>query len=313
MTLLSVNGLTVTQPTKTLFEGATFGIAAHDKVAVIGPNGCGKSTLLKMISQIYEEPNNAIVSKRGLRITFLSQHVTFNPDDTIRDHIYNSSNEASSAIKEYQDCLELLNNQSSEEVDTRFSIATEQMESTGAWAYEDRVNSILRELNINDLSQKMSQLSGGMIKKIAFAKLFFEEMDLLILDEPTNHLDLATIEWLEGMLEKQRSAILMVTHDRYFLDKICTHILEIDQEKVFSYKGNYVTYLEQQELRYHDQAKRESSIKSVLRVELAWLRRGPRGRGTKQRARKGRIEAIQNRDRQQAKSELALNINERRM
>ena len=136
---------------------------------------------------------------------------------------------------------------------------------------------------------------------------------MLILDEPTNHLDLETIEWLEGMLEKQRSAILMVTHDRYFLDKICTHILEIDQQKVYSYKGNYLTYLEQREQRYHDQAKRESSIRSALRVELAWLSRGPRGRGTKQKARKDRIDAIQNRERVAQQSHLELSIDEQRL
>ena len=175
MTLLSVKGLTITQPSKTLFKEAAFGISAHDKVAVIGPNGCGKSTLLNIISQIDSQPNDAIVCQRGLRLTYLSQNTSFNETDTIKNHIYNANTDVARTIKAYQDCLEGLNNNPSDELNDRFEKVTEQMEHVGAWAYEDRVNSILRELHITDLSQKMGELSGGMLKKIAFAKLFLKK------------------------------------------------------------------------------------------------------------------------------------------
>lgn len=187
------------------------------------------------------------------------------------------------------------------------------MDHLNLWEYEERVSSILRELDIVNLDQKMSELSGGMRKKIALEQTFFDNSELLILDEPTNHLDIATIEWLEGMLKKQQSAIVMVTHDRYFLDKICTKIIEIDQQQVFVYNGNYQTYLEGRAQRYLSQEKQESRIQSVLRVELAWLRRGPKARSTKQKARKERIGGMMTRKVINPDEVLSLEVGQRRI
>lgn len=306
MSILSVNNLSCSLPTKTLFNGASFGIAASDKLAIIGPNGCGKTTLLRLLADLGNTPHEAIASQKGLRITYLAQTVTINPEHTILDHLFQSKTLAAKTIHNYQKAL-----LSGDE--NLLSEAMAEMDHNNAWDYEARVSSVLRELDIHDLTQAMKELSGGMRKKIALAQAFFEDSDLLILDEPTNHLDIATIEWLENALKRQASALIMVTHDRYFLDKICTNILEIDQGKTFFYKGNYQTYLEQRDLRYLAQSKQEQSLQSLLRVELAWLKRGPKARSTKQKARKQRIDGMLNREKTVAQEVISLDVGHRRL
>jgi ABC transport system ATP-binding/permease protein len=313
MSLLSVNNLTCTQAIKTLFENATFGIEPGDKIAVIGTNGSGKTTLLSLLAQSTQSACNEIAIKKSLRITYLPQQFIFNPEHTILDHLFRSNTPVAQAIRSYQECLNQFNENPTQETESALTSATSKMDHINAWDYEERVSSILRELNIYEFSQKMKDLSGGMQKKIALAQAFFEETDLLILDEPTNHLDITTIEWLEGMLSRQASAIVMVTHDRYFLNKVCTKILEIDQQRLFVYKGNYQTYLEQREQRYSAQDKHEKSIQSVLRVELAWLSRGPKARSTKQKARKQNIDKLLSRKTYDTEEKLDLNTGYRRL
>ena len=313
MSILSVNQLSLHQGAKSLFESATFSIDADDKIAVIGPNGSGKTTLLSLIANLYKTPQDEISFQSGLRISTLPQTPDLNPEHSIQEHLYKSKTEASLAIRNYHQTLDAYNQDPSLEAEAAYTSALETMDHLNLWEYEDRISSILKELNIDQLDQKIKDLSGGMRKKIALAQTFFEETDLLILDEPTNHLDIRTIEWLEAMLKKQNTALLMVTHDRYFLDKVCNKILEIDQEKIFVYQGNYSLYLEQREQRYLAQARQESRIQSILRVELAWLKRGPKARSTKQQARKDRIDKMVNRDRINAQDILSLDIAERRL
>lgn len=313
MTLLSVNSLRCTQSFKLLFENASFGIEAQDKVALIGRNGSGKTTLLTLLAESKKMPHPAVALKQDLRITALAQQSDFDPEHTILDHIFRSQTRAAKALHGYQSALLAFESGDSETAEEDFNQANSEMEQANAWDYEARVSSLLRELNIDTLTQKMKDLSGGMRKKIALAQAFFEDSDLLILDEPTNHLDVVTIEWLENMLRRHSSAVLMVTHDRYFLDKICTKILEIDQQKVFSYKGNYLTYLEQREYRYQVQDKNEQRIQSVLRVELAWLRRGAKARSTKQKARKDRAYDMINRDGVTKEASIELSVGHRRL
>jgi ABC transport system ATP-binding/permease protein len=313
MTLLSVNALSCTQSFKLLFENASFGVEAQDKVALIGRNGSGKTSLLTILAESQSVSNPAIALQQGLRITTLAQQSDFDPEHTILDHLFRSQTRAAKAIHSYQSALLAFETGESTTAEEDFNEANSEMEQANAWEYEARVSSLLRELNIELLTQKMKDLSGGMRKKIALAQAFFEDSDLLILDEPTNHLDVVTIEWLETMLKRYPSAVLMVTHDRYFLDKICTKILEIDQQKVFSYKGNYQTYLEQREQRYLTQDKHEQSIQSVLRVELAWLRRGPKARSTKQKARQDRAYDMINRDALSKDVDIELAVSHRRL
>ena len=313
MSILSVNKLSLTQGIKRLFESASFGIDSDDKIAVIGPNGSGKTTLLSLIAQSLETPQAEISIQSGLRISMLTQTPNLNPEHSIREHLYKSNTEASLAIQNYNQQLEYYQQNASTKTEANYTAALEKMDHLNLWEYEERVSSLLNELKIDQLDQKIKHLSGGMCKKIALAQVFIEETDLLILDEPTNHLDITTIEWLEGMLKKQRSALLMVTHDRYFLDNVCNKILEIDQEKIFVYRGNYKTYLEQFEQRHLAQARQESRIQSILRVELEWLKRGPKARSTKQKARKDRIKLMMNRDVITAREVLALDVSKRRL
>lgn len=313
MSLMSVTNLTCTQSIKLLFKNATFGIDEKDKVAVIGPNGSGKTTLLKLLENAVQFPVEGISVQKGLLITALAQTPNLNPEHTILDHLYRSHSTAAVAIQDYHAKLDLYNSTHSEKTEKAFALASEKMDHLNLWEYEARIGSILTELDISDLNQKISGLSGGMRKKIALAQTFFDEADLLILDEPTNHLDITTIEWLEEMLRRQSSAIVMVTHDRYFLDKVCTKIIEIDQQKVFVYNGGYQTYLEQRAQRYLSQEKQESSIQSMLRVELEWLKRGPKARSTKQKARKNRIATIVNRTVIRPEDTLDLDVSERRL
>ena len=296
MSLISVSNLSCEQGGKKLFSSATFSIDPNDKIALIGQNGCGKSTLLSLIQNAVRSPNEAIAVQRDLRISALNQEPPFDATHTIYEHLYNSESEASKAIKHYYTQLALYNNNQSSANEEAYSKALDMMNHLNLWDYEAKVGQLLKELHIENLEQKLAELSGGMRKKIALAQTFIEERDLLILDEPTNHLDILTIEWLENSLKQLQSAIIMVTHDRYFLDKVCNKIIEIDQNKIFVYKGNYQDYLEQRAARYEAQEKQESKIQSLLRSELQWLRRGPKARSTKQKARKDRIHALINRE-----------------
>ncbi len=307
MSILSVKNLTCVQNTKTLFQDISFGIEEGEKVALIGLNGCGKSTLLNHIIAHAKGVSDTVVVKKGLKITYLPQLPTFKPEHTILDHLFSANTATSKVIAAYHRCLE------DEALHDELGAIMAEMDVHQAWDYEAKVTAILNELNIHHLNQKMSTLSGGMLKKVSLAQLFFEDTDLLILDEPTNHLDIETIAWLEHKLEKTDSTLLMVTHDRYFLDKICTKLIEIDEKKLFQYKGNYQDFLAQKEQRLLSQQKAEDTIQSILRVELAWLRRGAKARSTKQKARKQRIEAMQNREGLQQEEAFELGVAARRL
>ncbi len=276
MSLLSARQLSCTQGSKLLFENISFAISAEDKIALVGLNGCGKSSLLSIITEAIEESRPEFIIQQGLRVRFLPQQLSFDPDSTIHEHLFENR-----------------------EIE--------------AWDYEARVQSILRELQIVDLDQKMKQLSGGMLKKIGLAEIFSLETDLLILDEPTNHLDIETIDWLEKMLGRMDAALLMVTHDRYFLDKICTRIFEIDQKSLFVVDGNYSQFLLQRAMRYEMLQKADQTLSSILRVELEWLKRGPKARSTKQKARKQRIDEMVNQDRLTEGPTLELGVAGRRL
>lgn len=313
MTLLSVKNLSCNQASKLLFENAVFSIEKKDKVAIIGPNGSGKTSLLKMLENAIKHPNENIAVSKGLVMSMLNQVQALNDEHTILKYLNSPHSSAAIAIQDYHAKLKTFNETGTPESEKAFSQASEKMDRLNLWEYEDRVTSILKELDITNLNQKVKDLSGGMRKKIALAQTFFHDVDLLILDEPTNHLDIKTIEWLEETLKRHQSAIIMVTHDRYFLDKLCNKIIEIDQQQVYVYHGGYQCYLEQRAQRYLAQEKQESRIQSILRVELAWLKRGPKARSTKQKARKGRIESIQNRTVKPVPETLDLAVNQRRL
>ncbi len=287
--LFSVQNLSAVQGSKTLFQNIAFGIEDGEKCALIGVNGCGKTTLLSLIQEAVQTPHPNVMVRQGLSIGYLPQLPFFSPDDTILDHLFSSQSKIVRSIKQYHAVLDQLETHPSPDLERQLAEASETLDHLDAWPYEQRVASILKELHIHDLTQKMAALSGGMIKKIGLAQTFFEDVDLLILDEPTNHLDVETIQWLTVALKKRPSAVLMVTHDRYFLDSICTKIFEIDQQTLFTIPGNYQRFLEQRDFRYSSQKREQDVIQSTLRREMEWLKRGPKARSTKQKARKDRI------------------------
>ncbi|MBR4005911.1 MAG: ABC-F family ATP-binding cassette domain-containing protein [Treponema sp.] len=300
MNLLSVNKLAKIGREKPLFTDVTFGLDLGDKAALIGRNGSGKSTLLNTIAGILPPDEGTVVLNRELSpdgtFSFLSQNPEFKPTDTIRAHIFRSSSPKLNIIRQYEETCAQMEKGVTAGLQKQFDTLTAKMDAGDLWNYESQVRSILSTLGIHDLERPMSELSGGMIKKVALAQVLVEDTPLLMLDEPTNHLDISTIYYLQNYLAETKRSVLMVTHDRYFLDAVCNHIYELDRNRLKLYVGNYSTYLEKKSTEAEVEANTERRIESVLRVERDWLRRGPCARGTKAKARIQHDMALINRE-----------------
>ncbi|MDB5145644.1 MAG: family ATP-binding cassette protein, partial [Mucilaginibacter sp.] len=263
-----------------LFKNLTIGINRGRRVALVGINGAGKSTLLKLLAGQFLPIEGKVVQARDLRMGYLEQDPSFDKAYTISDYIFHSDNKQQQLIRQYEELLE-------NDPDNTKAIdkVTEEISDSNAWEYEYKIKTILGRLDIHHLNQKIDTLSGGQKKRLALARLLIEDPDVYLLDEPTNHLDIDTIEWLEKLMTEGAKTILMVTHDRYFLDNVCNEILEIDNGKIIPYFGNYGYYLEKK-------AERESTLElqfqknsNLLKKELEWMRRQPQARGTKSKAR----------------------------
>ncbi len=297
MNLLSVSRLTRHGRTAPLFTDISFGLEQGEKTALIGRNGCGKSTLLSCIAGILPPDAGTVTVNKSAGISFLPQIPTFTPGDTILAHLFKSETDQLRVIREYeQACTALASGDSSPALHNRIDELTREMDSRDLWQYEQKISSVLTTLGITDLSLPMESLSGGMVKKVALAQVLVEDTQILLLDEPTNHLDLVTIHWLEEYLKTTSRAVLMVTHDRYFLDSVCTNIHELANGTLTRYEGNFSVYLEKKALAEEIAANTEIRIESVLRKEREWLLRGPKARGTKARARVDAIQRMINRD-----------------
>jgi len=311
MNLISIDKISKTVGDKTLFTDISFGMESGQKTALIGVNGCGKSTLLKMIAGFIKPDSGLISRNKECRINYLPQLPEIDPDATILDYIMSGESEMVKLIRYYEKLC--ASPSDTDQYRDELDKTMEEMNKLDAWQYEFEVKSILGELGINDVSMKMGTLSGGMIKKAALAQALIDEGNLLILDEPTNHLDIDTVDWLQTYLTKTNKSILMVTHDRYFLDSICNNIIEIDRGGIYTFGGNYSYYLEKKAEIEDSLAREEDRIKNILRNELKWLKRGAKARSTKQKARKDRIEEMQNRPKAQKTQELELEISGRRL
>ncbi|HLU50828.1 MAG TPA: ABC-F family ATP-binding cassette domain-containing protein [Flavobacteriaceae bacterium] len=263
-----------------LFTDLHFALQKGDRVALVGINGTGKSTLLKILAEQIVPTNGKVVKERGIKVGFLSQEPDFSGLDTVNDFIYSSDNEQQQLIKEYES---LLSNDNIDE--KRLSELTDKLSALEAWEYEHNIKTILNRLQISDFDQKINSLSGGQKKRLSLAKLLIDEPDVYILDEPTNHLDIETIEWLEKLLTTGNKTVLLVTHDRYFLDSVCTQIRELDRGQLYTYNGNYTYFLEKKAEREAIDALAAEKAKNLLRRELEWMRRQPQARGTKSKAR----------------------------
>lgn len=313
MNIFSINNLAKISRENYLFTGVTFGLNEGDKAALIGRNGTGKSTLLNTIAGVLEPDEGTVVINKSAGVSLLPQTPTFNKDDTIREHIFKSNSPKLQTIRAYEEICSQMEQNITPAIQNKFDQLNQKMNADDLWNYEAQVKSILSTLGINDLSRKMSELSGGMIKKVALAQVLVEDTKLLLLDEPTNHLDISTIYWLQNYLKETNRTVLMVTHDRYFLDAVCNNIYELTRKKVKLYVGNYSTYLEKKEIEAQIEENTERRIESVLRFERDWLRRGPCARGTKAKARIQRDMALINREKFQKETSFTFEVAGRRL
>lgn len=313
MNLLSVNNLAKIGREKPLFTGVTFGLNEGDKAALIGRNGTGKSTLLNTIAGLLSPDEGTVVLNKEAGVSFLAQNPLYSKDDTIKSHIFKFQSPKLKTIREYEEVCDELQKTNSQQAQKKFNTLNEKMQKDNLWNYESQIKSILTTLGINDLSRKMGELSGGMIKKVALAQVLVEDTKLLLLDEPTNHLDISTILWLQNYLAETKRSVLMVTHDRYFLDAVCNNIYELARNKIKLYTGNYSTYLEKKQTEAQIEANTERRIESVLRFERDWLMRGPCARGTKAKARIQRDQALINREKFSADKGFTFEVEGRRL
>ena len=275
---LQVENLTKSFGDLVLFENISFAIEDGRRVALVAKNGTGKTTLLNIIAGREDHDGGSVVPRRDLRIAYLEQSPVYPAEMTVLEACFLSENPALKAIAEYERAIEEPSGEGLQE-------AMARMDALEAWDYEQRAKRILSRLKIRDFGQRVGTLSGGQLKRVALANVLISESDLLILDEPTNHLDTDMTEWLEEYLAASGAGLLMVTHDRYFLDKVCSDILEIEDRQLYHYAGNYSYYLEKKQERETAQAARRESETNLYRRELEWMRRQPQARATKARSR----------------------------
>ncbi len=285
MTYLSTDKLSKSYGETPLFSGLSFGISKGDKTALIAPNGTGKSTLLKILAGREVPDSGEVMVRSGIRIGYLEQEPELDLSLTIREWITRGQNKIVQLIQQYEESAQKQADDFNPETQKAFEQASAAMDAAGAWDYEQRMEQILGVLNIHGLEQQIATLSGGERKRVALAAALLGNPDLLILDEPTNHLDVDMIEWLEATLAKSNMTLLMVTHDRYFLDRVCDHILELDDGILYHHKGNYQYYLEKKAERQEVEKTQAAKAGQLMKKELEWMRRGPKARTTKSKSR----------------------------
>ena len=276
---LQVENISKSYGDKTLFSNISFNINEGDKIALIAPNGTGKSSLLKILAGLdSSDRGGEIKFMRDIKVAFLDQNIDFNPQNTLFDEVYSRLGETYNVIRRYEQAIA-----SGDERKIEQAIAA--MDAADGWSAEQRIKQVLSEMKLTRLDQPMGQLSGGEAKRAAIALMLLQEADFLIMDEPTNHLDIDVIEYLENYLQKARCTLLMVTHDRYFLDRVCNTIYELDRGELFAYRGNYADFLEKREERYTNMQANIDKARNLLRRELEWIRATPQARTGKARYR----------------------------
>ena len=308
MHYLTVDSISKFYGEVTLFSNISFSIHKNDKIGFIAKNGSGKTTILNIIAGLDKPDSGTIETRNNLNIAYLSQKPNLNEALTIEQVLFITNNQFINAIKNYNYALQ--NPEDSE----NYQKAFETMDRVGAWDYETHYRQILFQLKLDNLSQKISTLSGGQKRRLALAIALINKPELLILDEPTNHLDLDMIEWLESYFAKENITLFMVTHDRYFLDRVCNDILELDNGKVYSYSGNYSYFLEQREHRLEVEQTELGKAKQLYKKELDWMRRQPKARTTKSKSRIDDFHSIKQQAHQRRKDhQIQLELNMERL
>lgn len=311
MNYLSVDDISKSFGERVLFKGISFGIEQGQKVALVGVNGSGKTTLLKILAGIDVPDKGEVVVNNSVKIAYLEQQPEFGDTDDIIEAVLGGDKKMAQLISKYEHHLKLA------ETDPKsmeiIGELIEEMDKADAWTYESQIKEVLGKLGIHDLEKKISDMSGGQKKRVGLAKALIEKPDLVILDEPTNHLDLEAIEWLEGFLSSSQMGIIMVTHDRYFLEQVTNEIIELDNEQVYRYSGNYSYFLEKKSEREQIAQSEKEKASNLFKKELEWIRRQPKARGTKAKYRVDAFEGIKEKAHQNLeKAELELDINQRR-
>ena len=309
MNYLSVENISKSFGERVLFEGLNFGLNYGDKVALIANNGSGKTSMLKIIAGKDVPGTGKVTVRNGIRIGYLEQEPVFNEKFTINELLYNSNAEVVKIIREYESALEMQTNDYNDTTAERFEKASLEMEKANGWNFDNELKQILSKFKIVDLEAKVEMLSGGQKKRLALALLLIDAPDLLLLDEPTNHLDIEMIEWLEEYLKNQNITLLMITHDRYFLDRVCNHILELEDGKLYHHKGNYSYFLVKRDKRESNFNVELSKAGRLMKKELEWIRKSPKARTTKSKARVDNFEVIKNKaTSKKIKQELKLEV-----
>ncbi|MCH4551258.1 ABC-F family ATP-binding cassette domain-containing protein [Aestuariibaculum lutulentum] len=308
MNYLTVENISKSYGELSLFQDISFSIHKDQKIAFVAKNGTGKTSILRIISGEDTPDSGQVIYRKDITVSFLSQDPHFNPDLTVEETIFASDNDILKVIGNYEKALE-----NPEDADA-YQKAFEQMELHQAWDFETQYKQILFKLKLDNLHQKVGSLSGGQKKRLALANALINKPDLLILDEPTNHLDLEMIEWLEAFFAKENITLFMVTHDRYFLERVCNEIIELDEGQLYSYKGNYSYYLEKREARIEQFETETGKAKQLFKKELEWMRRQPKARTTKSKSRIDDFSDIKHRAHQRRKDhQVQLELNMERL
>jgi ATP-binding cassette subfamily F protein uup len=315
MSVITLRSLQKDFGIKEILRDASFSLGPTDKVGVIGTNGSGKSTLLKMMAGLESIDGGEIWVNPSARIVYLPQQPDLDDSRTVLEQIFADSGEQAELVREYERLSDQLAHGQGdpEQVMARLSKVTHRMDATGAWELETNAKIVLTKLGIEDFDATVGSLSGGYRKRIALATALLSEPDVLLMDEPTNHLDALSVEWLQSYLKRFRGALLLITHDRYFLDQVTNGIVEIDRADLYTYDGNYSYYLEKKALAEDSAVSSQRKHAGVLRRELEWLKRGPKARSTKQKARIDRIRDMQNQTFKQAQGKVEISTAGRRI
>lgn len=309
MNIMTVEQLSKSYGDKILFQDASFGMEDQDRIGIIGVNGTGKSTFLKVIAGIEPADSGSISVGNHVRIQYLAQNPAFDPEHTVLQHVFTGDLPEMKVVRDYTETMELLElNPDNRELQERLLKLNQSMDSLQAWQLESEAKTILSKLGISNVDARMGSLSGGQRKRAALAAALIQPSELLILDEPTNHIDNDSVVWLEQYLQKRRGALLMITHDRYFLDRVANVMLELDHGRLFRYEANYSRFLELKAEREEREAAAEQKRQNLLRTELAWIRRGAKARSTKQKARIERFEALKDQEVVHSSGELDVSV-----
>ncbi|MFR1849597.1 MAG: ABC-F family ATP-binding cassette domain-containing protein [Clostridium sp.] len=296
MNLITLENISKSYSEKKLVENISLGINDKEKIGLIGVNGTGKSTLLKIIAGAEIPDDGTITKANKVRIEYLPQNPYYDEDATVLEQVFKGTCEEMKIIGDYQDILDKINKSYDEKLNEKLLNLQEKMDALNLWDLESSAKTVLTKLGIKNFNQKVKELSGGQRKRVSLASALITPCELLILDEPTNHLDNDTIDWLESYLNSFKGSILMITHDRYFLDRVTNRILELDKGVLYSYEGNYSVFLEKKMNRLQLAESMEAKRQNLLKKELAWVRRGAKARTTKQKARLQRFDELSNKN-----------------